>query len=51
VPEGVSCLVFGNEMGDLINNDHRIPLVSFTGSTELEEKYQAKWQSVLEILF
>ena len=33
VPEGVSCLVIGNENGDLINNDARIPLVSFTGST------------------
>jgi len=33
VPEGVSCLVIGNESGDLINNDPRIPLVSFTGST------------------
>src|SRR5246127_5480242 len=30
VPEGVSCLVIGNESGDLINNDKRIPLVSFT---------------------
>lgn len=35
VPEGVSCLVFGNAMGDLINTDHRIPLVSFTGSTRI----------------
>src|SRR3990167_1562873 len=35
VPEGVSCLVTGNESGDLINNDHRIPLVSFTGSTRI----------------
>ena len=33
VPEGVSCLVVGNESGDLINNDKRISLVSFTGST------------------
>lgn len=35
VPEGVSCLVTGNESGDLINNDKRIPLVSFTGSTRI----------------
>lgn len=35
VPEGVSCLVIGNECGDLINNDKRIPLVSFTGSTRI----------------
>ena len=35
VPEGVSCLVSGNESGDLINNDPRIPLVSFTGSTRI----------------
>ena len=35
VPEGVSCLVIGNECGDLINNDPRIPLVSFTGSTRI----------------
>lgn len=35
VPEGVSCLVIGNECGDLINNDPRIPLVSFTGSTHI----------------
>jgi aldehyde dehydrogenase (NAD+) len=35
VPEGVSCLVIGNESGDWINNDKRIPLVSFTGSTRV----------------
>ena len=35
VPEGVSCLVVGNESGDLINHDKRIPLVSFTGSTRI----------------
>lgn len=35
IPEGVSCLVVGNESGDLINNDPRIPLVSFTGSTRI----------------
>lgn len=35
VPEGVSCLVVGNAAGDFINNDKRIPLVSFTGSTRI----------------
>src|SRR5690554_8024511 len=35
VPEGVSCLVTGNATGDLINNDSRISLVSFTGSTRI----------------
>lgn len=35
IPEGVSNLVIGNECGDLINNDPRIPLVSFTGSTRI----------------
>ena len=35
IPEGVSGLVIGNESGDLINNDKRIPLVSFTGSTRI----------------
>lgn len=35
VPEGVSNLVIGNAAGDLINNDKRIPLVSFTGSTRI----------------
>jgi aldehyde dehydrogenase (NAD+) len=35
LPEGISGLVVGNESGDLINNDKRIPLVSFTGSTRI----------------
>src|SRR5690606_8631997 len=35
VPEGVSNIVIGNAAGDLINNDSRIPLVSFTGSTRI----------------
>lgn len=35
VPEGVSCLVTGNASGDLMNNDKRVPLVSFTGSTRI----------------
>lgn len=35
VPEGVSCLVIGNASGNFINNDPRIPLISFTGSTRI----------------
>lgn len=35
IPEGVSNLVIGNQCGDLINTDARIPLVSFTGSTRI----------------
>lgn len=35
IPEGVSCLVTGNATGDLINNDSRISMVSFTGSTKI----------------
>jgi aldehyde dehydrogenase (NAD+) len=35
VPEGVSCLLMGNPVGDLMNNDKRMPLVSFTGSTRI----------------
>jgi len=35
MPEGISSLVIGNGAGDLINNDKRIPLVSFTGSTRI----------------
>ncbi|TND10402.1 MAG: Aldehyde Dehydrogenase [Bacteroidetes bacterium] len=35
VPEGVSCLLVGNPVGDLMNNDKRVPMVSFTGSTRI----------------
>ena len=36
VPEGVSVLVNGGvEVGEMIANDHRIPLVSATGSTRM----------------
>jgi len=35
VPEGVSCLILGNAAGDRMNQDPRIPLVSFTGSTRV----------------
>jgi len=35
VPEGVSCVLIGNPVGDMMNNDKRVPLVSFTGSTRV----------------
>jgi aldehyde dehydrogenase (NAD+) len=36
VPEGVSCLVIGGrETGEWLSNDHRIPLISATGSTRM----------------
>lgn len=35
VPEGVSCVLIGNPVGDMMNNDKRVPLVSFTGSTRI----------------
>ncbi len=36
VPEGVSCLlVGGRHTGEWLSNDHRIPLVSATGSTRM----------------
>jgi aldehyde dehydrogenase (NAD+) len=36
VPEGVSCLIIGGrEVGEWMSNDHRIPLVSATGSTKM----------------
>ena len=35
IPEGVSCLINGRDNGDRINNDKRMPLVSFTGSTKV----------------
>jgi aldehyde dehydrogenase (NAD+) len=35
VPEGVNCLLIGNPVGDLMNNDSRVPLISFTGSTRI----------------
>ena len=35
MPEGISSLLTGNAVGDKINNDKRIPLVSFTGSTRV----------------
>lgn len=35
IPEGVCNLITGEECNELINNDRRIPLVSFTGSTRV----------------
>ena len=36
VPEGVSCIITGGrEVGEWMANDHRIPLVSATGSTRM----------------
>ena len=36
VPEGVSCIVIGDaEIGKLMSNDKRVPLVSATGSTRM----------------
>ena len=35
VPEGVSCVLIGNAVGDLMNADKRVPMVSFTGSTRI----------------
>jgi|SRR5690554_1898970 len=35
VPEGVSTLVIGNGCNELMNNHPQIPLLSFTGSTEI----------------
>lgn len=41
VPEGVNCLITGNSCGDLMNNDKRIPLISFTGSTRIGKRVAA----------
>jgi aldehyde dehydrogenase (NAD+) len=35
VPEGVSCILFGNACGEKMNHDKRIPLISMTGSTRV----------------
>lgn len=35
LPEGISNLVIGNPAGDFMNNDKRVPLISFTGSTRI----------------
>ena len=42
VPDGVSCLIQGDrEIGELISNDTRIPLVSATGSTRMGKALSA----------
>ncbi|MEM8567750.1 MAG: aldehyde dehydrogenase family protein [Bacteroidota bacterium] len=42
IPEGVSCIVNGDyQVGELISNDQRIPLVSATGSTRMGKKVGA----------
>ncbi|MBL4705348.1 MAG: aldehyde dehydrogenase family protein [Flavobacteriales bacterium] len=42
VPEGVSCLVIGGaEIGKLMANDTRVPLVSATGSTRMGKSVSA----------
>lgn len=35
LPEGISSLITGNPCGNLMNQDKRIPLISFTGSTRV----------------
>ncbi len=35
LPGGISTLVCGNPAGDMMNNDKRIPMISFTGSTRI----------------
>jgi aldehyde dehydrogenase (NAD+) len=35
LPEGISVLLIGNAVGNMMNNDKRIPLISFTGSTRI----------------
>ncbi|QSE97419.1 L-piperidine-6-carboxylate dehydrogenase [Fulvivirga lutea] len=42
VPEGVSCIVNGDyQIGELMSNDKRVPLVSATGSTRMGKKVGA----------
>lgn len=42
VPEGVSCIVNGDyQIGELISNDKRVPLVSATGSIRMGKKVGA----------
>jgi aldehyde dehydrogenase (NAD+) len=48
VPEGVSCIVTGNrQIGEWISDDHRIPLVSATGSTRMGKALSSKVASRL----
>jgi aldehyde dehydrogenase (NAD+) len=52
--EGISNILIGNPVGDKINHDHRIPLVSVTGSTRVgkivAEKVAGRFgKSILEL--
>ena len=39
LPEGISCLINGDyQIGELMSNDERVPLVSATGSTRMGKK-------------
>ncbi len=54
MPEGISGLLIGNSVGDLMNNDKRIPLISFTGSTKIGQRVgvaiaQRFGRSILEL--
>ncbi len=43
VPEGVSCVINGDyKVGEYMTNDHRIPLISATGSTRMGKIVGAK---------
>jgi aldehyde dehydrogenase (NAD+) len=35
LPEGISNVIIGNAAGDFMNNDKRVPMISFTGSTRI----------------
>jgi aldehyde dehydrogenase (NAD+) len=42
VPEGVSCILQGDyRVGEWLTNDHRVPLISATGSTRMGKKVAA----------
>eukprot|EP01133_Synstelium_polycarpum_P004644 gene4644-5429_t len=54
LPEGISSLLIGNAVGDMMNHDKRIPLVSFTGSTRIGRHVSAAvagrfGQTILEL--
>jgi len=35
MPEGISSIIIGNQVGDMMTNDRKLPLISFTGSTKV----------------
>lgn len=55
LPEGISCLIVSDrKIGDLLVNDHRVPLISATGSTamgrEVGQKVAARFgKTILEL--